>query len=184
MAQADNCDTGTCAPSSGPTGPEDPLDWHTFPLPLAPNAFPTALSPTIVIEFCNRCRWQHRATWIQTELFVTFEDKPSDQQSGGKYSVPHGLKSIQLIPCNAPETAGRFRIWLYSEADTDSLAADTSSTPSSPHGIAATQGNSQVVLLWDRKIRQGFPELKDIKQIIRDQIAPKQSLGHSDKKAH
>lgn len=33
---------------------------------------------------------------------------------------------------------------------------------------------------WDRKQQGGFPEMKELKQIIRDQIAPNRDLGHSD----
>lgn len=36
-------------------------------------------------------------------------------------------------------------------------------------------------LLWCRKERGGFPELKELKQIIRDKVAPDKELGHSDK---
>ncbi len=36
------------------------------------------------------------------------------------------------------------------------------------------------VLLWSRKEEGGFPEMKVLKQRVRDQIAPGQSLGHSD----
>lgn len=35
--------------------------------------------------------------------------------------------------------------------------------------------------IWCRKEDGGFPELKTIKQRIRDHIAPEKSLGHSDK---
>lgn len=36
-------------------------------------------------------------------------------------------------------------------------------------------------LVWDRKSEQRFPEAKEIKQRIRDLIAPNKPLGHSDK---
>jgi len=36
-------------------------------------------------------------------------------------------------------------------------------------------------LLWCRKADGGFPEAKDLKQRVRDTIAPGQSLGHSDR---
>ena len=39
------------------------------------------------------------------------------------------------------------------------------------------------VEIWDRKSKGGFPEMKELKQIIRDQIAPERDLGHSDAKA-
>lgn len=37
-------------------------------------------------------------------------------------------------------------------------------------------------LLWDRKREGRFPEPKEIKQLVRDVIAPEKSLGHSDRK--
>ncbi|MGZ0655778.1 SelT/SelW/SelH family protein [Coraliomargarita sp. W4R53] len=35
-------------------------------------------------------------------------------------------------------------------------------------------------LLWDRKIEGRFPEMKELKQRVRDHIAPERDLGHSD----
>jgi selenoprotein W-related protein len=37
-------------------------------------------------------------------------------------------------------------------------------------------------LIWDRETAGGFPEVKDLKQLVRDRIAPQKDLGHSDKK--
>jgi selenoprotein W-related protein len=37
-------------------------------------------------------------------------------------------------------------------------------------------------VLWDRS-EQGFPELPQIKQLLRDRIAPDRDLGHSDRQA-
>lgn len=36
--------------------------------------------------------------------------------------------------------------------------------------------------LFDRKDIGRFPEIKELKQLIRDQISPNKDLGHSDKK--
>ncbi len=36
-------------------------------------------------------------------------------------------------------------------------------------------------LLWSRKAMERFPEAKELKQLVRDQIAPEQPLGHSDR---
>jgi len=101
-------------------------------------------SPGLTIEYCNRCRWQHRAAWVQTELLLTF---PS--------SV---IASSTLIPLEAEDTAGRFRIWLQCNPQDSPL------------------------LIWDRKQEGGFPELKVVKQKIRDILQPGKSLGHSDRK--
>ncbi|KAH9943084.1 uncharacterized protein BXZ73DRAFT_40591, partial [Epithele typhae] len=84
----------------------------------------------------------HRATWVSTELFLTFP-------------AP-AIKAINLMPLRSDETAGRFRVWLYLD-------------------------DKAPILVWDRKVENGFPELKVLKQRIRDHVLPGQSLGHSDK---
>lgn len=37
------------------------------------------------------------------------------------------------------------------------------------------------VLVWDRAAQGGFPDLKELKQLVRDRVAPDKTLGHSDK---
>lgn len=37
-------------------------------------------------------------------------------------------------------------------------------------------------LVWSRKEEGRFPESKELKQLIRDRIAPDKPLGHSDRK--
>lgn len=58
---------------------------------------------------------------------------------------PPILKSFTLIPHNSPEAAGRFRIWLQ---------------------YAATEDASNTILIWDRKTKGGFPELKEVVSIV------------------
>jgi selenoprotein W-related protein len=36
--------------------------------------------------------------------------------------------------------------------------------------------------IWNKKQQDRFPEPKDVKQLIRDRIAPDKDLGHSDRK--
>ena len=36
-------------------------------------------------------------------------------------------------------------------------------------------------LIWDRKTEARFPEIKELKQCVRDKIAPERDLGHSDR---
>lgn len=36
-------------------------------------------------------------------------------------------------------------------------------------------------LIWSRRDRGRFPELKELKQLLRDRVAPGMELGHSDK---
>lgn len=36
--------------------------------------------------------------------------------------------------------------------------------------------------IFDRKSAGGFPEIKELKQLVRDKINPEKDLGHSDRK--
>jgi selenoprotein W-related protein len=38
-------------------------------------------------------------------------------------------------------------------------------------------------LIWSRRDRGRFPELKELKQLPRDHIAPGMNLGHSDNRS-
>jgi selenoprotein W-related protein len=37
-------------------------------------------------------------------------------------------------------------------------------------------------LLWSRAAHGRFPEIKELKQMVRDEVAPDRNLGHVDKK--
>ncbi|MGH8548329.1 MAG: SelT/SelW/SelH family protein [Methylococcales bacterium] len=37
-------------------------------------------------------------------------------------------------------------------------------------------------LVWSRKTEGRFPEITELKQLVRDRIAPDKDLGHADKK--
>jgi selenoprotein W-related protein len=47
-------------------------------------------------------------------------------------------------------------------------------------GIFEVRLNGEVI--WNKKQQGRFPEPKDVKQIIRDRIAPDKDLGHSERK--
>ncbi|WP_308418755.1 SelT/SelW/SelH family protein [Leeia aquatica] len=71
--------------------------------------------------------------------------------------------------------------WLAQEVlttfDTDELT-EVALVPSSG-GIFRLTLDGEVI--WDRKQEDRFPEAKEIKQRIRDRVAPERSLGHSDR---
>ncbi len=57
-------------------------------------------------------------------------------------------------------------------------------------GVLLVPGTSGVfdvrvegAVVWSRAARNGFPDIKELKQIVRDRIAPGKSLGHSEKPA-
>lgn len=148
----------TQEPLSGPDGPVasyEPVkpSLDTSAGELTAPALGSTSGFTLLIEFCDRCRWcarsfnaeadrlkrfdrLHRATWVQTELFTTFPSPASPNDEAG-------LSAITLMPCNKEETAGRWRVWLYSE------------------------GGKEPVLLWDRKTEGGFGELVRLHLLIR-----------------
>lgn len=37
-------------------------------------------------------------------------------------------------------------------------------------------------LIWSRKEQGGFPEIAELKRIVRDKVAPGRALGHLDKR--
>lgn len=47
-------------------------------------------------------------------------------------------------------------------------------------GIFEVSANGNLV--WSRKEKGRFPEITELKQAVRDEIAPEKHLGHSDKK--
>jgi selenoprotein W-related protein len=47
-------------------------------------------------------------------------------------------------------------------------------------GIFEVRANGKLV--WSRKAQARFPEITELKQLVRDEIAPGRSLGHADRK--
>jgi selenoprotein W-related protein len=48
-------------------------------------------------------------------------------------------------------------------------------------GIFEVRAGGQV--LWSRHERKRFPEIKELKQAVRDVVAPGKSLGHADRES-
>ena len=92
----------------------------------------TMEKPQIEIEYCTKCRWLLRASWISQELLSTFSNE---------------ISGITLIPSNI---AGIFEI------------------------------RSGTKIIWERDKKGGMPEIKVLKQKVRDLVAPDKDLGHID----
>lgn len=52
-------------------------------------------------------------------------------------------------------------------------------TPDTTGGVFEVRVDGETI--WSRKEHGRFPEMKELKQIVRDRVAPGRSLGHSDK---
>jgi selenoprotein W-related protein len=48
-------------------------------------------------------------------------------------------------------------------------------------GVFQVSVDGEVV--WSRKAEGRFPEMKELKQRVRDKVAPERDLGHSDRRA-
>ena len=51
-------------------------------------------------------------------------------------------------------------------------------TPDATAGVFEVRVDREII--WSRKEQGRFPEIKELKQLVRDRIAPGRSLGHSD----
>ncbi|PWZ01795.1 hypothetical protein BCV70DRAFT_149353, partial [Testicularia cyperi] len=107
-------------------------------------------------QYCQRCKFGLRANWIQQELLSTFALTLVDEES----DTTTGLASILMIPRVDSGSSGIFRVWFSS----------------------GTTRSRPLQLVWDRKSRGGFPEMKQLKQLVRDHVQPTKDLGHSDRK--
>ena len=88
-------------------------------------------NPRITIEYCSRCRFILRATWMAQELLMTFGDD---------------IGEVALIPGQG--------------------------------GVFDVRGDGELV--YSKSTLGRFPEASELKQLVRDRIAPGRDLGHSD----
>lgn len=133
---------------------QDLMDASTFIPPLDHSNLPT---PLVVVEYCQRCKFGLRANWISQELLSTFAPQPASHTGASA-----NIASVMLVPKVDPPSAGRFRVWFLAPA--------------------LQSNHPGLQLVWDRKVHAGFPEMKVLKQKVRDLINPNFDLGHSDTK--
>lgn len=114
--------------------------------------------PRVTISFCTACKWNLRAAWYLQELLSTFGND---------------LGEVALVP----SSAGTFIVDIQK-----SPAQDVQQTPKSGSDTQHVS-DSDVIVLWDRKVNGGFPDSKELKQLVRDVIKPGKDLGHVDRHA-
>ena len=70
--------------------------------------------------------------------------------------------------------------WLGSDTTlpVDDELGSVTLTPDRTGGVFEVRVDDEVI--WSRKERGRFPEIMEIKQLIRDRVAPGRSLGHTD----
>ena len=90
------------------------------------------------------------------------------------------MHSITIIYCTQCRWMLR-AAWMAQEllSTFDGEIAELTLKPSTG-GIFEVTADNQLV--WSRKQEGRFPEITELKQRVRDVIAPEQDLGHSDRK--
>lgn len=114
--------------------------------------------PRITIQFCTQCKWNLRAAYYAQELLQTFSTS---------------LGEVALLP----STSGTFVIKLY-HVKGQSATGNSDQQPESNSGDSL---QIQETLIWDRKVNNGFPETKELKNRVRNIIEPGRGLGHTDR---
>ena len=70
--------------------------------------------------------------------------------------------------------------WLSSELlTTFGTALDEVALRPGTGGVFQVRLGDEVI--WDRAVDGGFPDLADLKRVVRDRVAPGRSLGHTDR---
>jgi uroporphyrin-III C-methyltransferase len=100
---------------------------------VAQSADQIHFKPLVEIEYCPKCRWLLRSSWMAQELLTTFEAE---------------LGGVALKPS---EVSGAFEV--------------------------RVDGRT----VWSRAAQGRFPDIKELKKVVRDVAAPDKNLGHSDR---
>ncbi|KAL8999718.1 MAG: hypothetical protein Q9169_001535 [Polycauliona sp. 2 TL-2023] len=110
--------------------------------------------PRIAIRYCTSCKWLLRAGWYAQELLSTFSTS---------------IGEVTLVPA----TGGVFTVEIVHR----STASSSRLNP----GVSDDGAEAVKIQLWDRKIQGGFPEIKELKRLVRDVVEPTRNLGHVDR---
>ena len=107
---------------------------------------------TVAIRYCPGSGYLLRAAYYGQELLTTF--------CGGE------IRSVTLAPVPGATKSGNFSVEL--------------SLPGGSGDGSEPQKARVSLLLWDVLSSAGFPEVKKLKQLVRDSVTPEKDLGHSD----
>jgi selenoprotein W-related protein len=125
----------------------------------------TSSGPRVAITYCTQCRWLLRAAWYAQELLTTFHRE---------------LGEVAL----RPGTGGVFVVEAWPAAGAHAPADEAASDGPASDGPAPDDGaRPGRVVVWDRSVDGGFPDVVELKRRIRDVVAPDKPLGHADRLA-
>ena len=121
-----------------------------------------------------------------------FQNLPRTRLFSNRFSNNSKLQNSEIIKCKMNKVSIEYCIgcrwihrahWMSTELLTtfndNSILSEVSLRPSSTAGTFKILLNENTIL-FDREEQKRFPELKEVKQKIRNIIDPQKELGHSD----
>jgi selenoprotein W-related protein len=91
----------------------------------------------------------------------------------------HRLPRVEIVYCTQCRWLLR-AAWMAQEL-LSTFAGELGEVALAPGTGGVFQIRVDGELVWDRAERGGFPDVKELKQLVRDRIAPGKDLGHSDR---
>eukprot|EP00930_Biecheleria_cincta_P066074 TRINITY_DN52060_c0_g1_i1.p1 TRINITY_DN52060_c0_g1~~TRINITY_DN52060_c0_g1_i1.p1 ORF type:complete len:119 (-),score=22.50 TRINITY_DN52060_c0_g1_i1:115-471(-) len=96
--------------------------------------------------------------------------------------MPGVIKIAYCVKCKWMLRAAWLAQELLSTFERDEVISEVALVPSlAVSGVFEVTCDGETV--WSRKVEGRFPEAKELKQRVRDVLAPSKDLGHSDVKA-
>ncbi|KAL8765140.1 MAG: hypothetical protein Q9209_007698 [Squamulea sp. 1 TL-2023] len=83
------------------------------------------------------------------------------------------LGEVALVPA----TGGVFTVEIVHSP----IAATPETNPEGPPDVQEGSPRPLTIQLWDRKTQAGFPEVRELKRLVRDIVEPTRNLGHVDR---
>ena len=123
---------------------------------------------------------------VRTRLLCRRRDKHMQDAYTGARDLSRRYRPMSLKPRIEIEYCSQCRFILRASWMAQELLTTFADELGEVALVPGTGGIFEVRLdgerLWNKKQAGRFPEPKEIKQLIRDRVAPQKDLGHSDRK--
>lgn len=110
--------------------------------------------PSVVIEFCAKCKWHNRAIWYTQEVLQTFSDPEKNL-----------VTEVSVRP--RYDQPGLFQVLVRGNVGNEKVIYRRK--------MKKSEDKQDADFYYD-----GFPDSKLLKQLIRNELFPEQGLGHVD----
>jgi len=122
----------------------------------------------VVIKYCPSSGYLRRAAYYGQELLTTFD--------GGE---PDAVSLVPIIGDEENNSTGSFSVELRDPRGIFGTAREMAPSPRTSSWSSSVQ---QPLVLWNSTADSAkrFPEVKELKRLVRDTVTPQKDLGHSE----